>query len=101
MLSNFDSWRKAREQQTQRGCSLMHYYRFEDSSLHFVVSIIQRVLVGRVEQGSPYARIFLDDATCATFLAFCEQAQFGYIHPRRTSAKFLFAREQTPPLLTH
>lgn len=95
MVHNFEVWRKAMMQRASVGCASMHYYRFDDDALRVVLNLFQKVLKLRFTQGfSGVVQLTLTDELLNNFLTLLEQSQFGYIHPRKDSAKFIFARSR-------
>lgn len=94
MVYNFESWRKAKMYSVSIGCESMHYYRIDDEALASVISLFQNILRLKFEPNfNGFVRILVTPNLAQNMFAFCEQCKFGYIHPRRDSAKFAFVRE--------
>ena len=95
MVHNFDSWRMRQMQAVSDACRSMHYFRIDDDCIDAITQLFQSILIARVNRGAAGNVTFcLTDGLAQCMFDFIEQVQFGYIHPRRTSAKMRFVRSQ-------
>ena len=94
-MINFNSWRLAKMQAVSDACRSMHYFRIDDDCIDAITVLFQSILVDRINRGSAGEFAFhLSDGLAQCLFDFIEQVEFGYIHPRRTSAKMRFVRSQ-------
>ena len=95
MINKFEEWRKAK--QCAAECrTLAHYHKVEDCVLRDVYALVKGILVVRVETGSSKIMLRVSDSLANSLMMFMEQMRYAYLHPRSSSARFLFAIESSP-----
>lgn len=90
--SEFQSWRKVKQSAFDSYIN-MHYHKVSDECYFVVRDLLQSLLRARVELGGTFV-VSMTDEGCRSVLDFLNQMQLAYIHPRSTSAKFLFSLEK-------
>lgn len=94
MNHNFESWRLAKMQAASLGCLSMRYFRIDADVVNSITSLFQSILILRIEQGEKGRVSFLlSDDLAQVMMDFCEQCEYGYIHPRSTSARMRFVAQ--------
>lgn len=94
MIHNFERWRLAKMQTASLGCLSMRYYRIDLDVVNSITALFQSILILRVEQGEKGRVSFpLSDDLAQVMMDFCEQCEYGYIHPRSTSARMRFVAQ--------
>ena len=94
MINKFEEWRKAKLSAAE--CrTLAHYHKVEDCVLRDVFALVQGILIVRVEKGSRALTLRVSDSLANSLMMFLEQMRYAYMHPRSTSARFLFAIESS------
>lgn len=94
MVHNFEDWRKAKMRAASVGCRSMHYYRIDDDVVDTLTTFFRSILILRVDHDLHGRVSFnLKDSLAQVMLDFCEQATYGYIHPRSSSARMRFVAQ--------
>lgn len=92
MLQNFDSWRKAKMASVIYN-DVTHYFKLADGVYYGVSAFFRSLLSKRFNRVSRRVVLNLSDDDYQLFLDFLTQSQFGYIHPRSSSGRYLMVRE--------
>lgn len=91
MIYNFDQWRKAKMASLDKEPS--HYHRVATITWLAVRAFLSTLLITRVEKRTHRFSVTLTDDVANALLAFLDEMQYGYIHPRSTSARIDFLAE--------
>lgn len=91
MIYNFESWRRAKQKQFTDG-QLRHYHRCSDVSYSLVREILQKILSGWVGHSQRQFLLAPSDFDIDLIYQFLTEMDFGYMHPRSTSARFLYQK---------
>lgn len=89
MIYNFESWRNAKMASFEDG-RICHYHRVADCVWWEIENFLQCLVRCRIDTFSKVYAVQLSDEFCNTLLAFLEEMEFSYIHPRSTSARIKF-----------
>lgn len=71
----------------------MRYFRIDEDVVDSLTTLFQSILILRVEQGKGRVSFPLSDGLAQVMMDFCEQCEYGYIHPRSTSARMRFVAQ--------
>lgn len=92
-MKDFNSWRQRKMSYYARFDCERHYHRCSDLSYSCVAEFLQQLIAYRINNGSGKVVVTITDEFADAALAFLDEMQFAYIHPRSTSHKFIMNRE--------
>lgn len=91
MIYNFEAWRRAKQKQFADG-QLRHYHRCTDCSYYLVREILQKICSKWVGEHQRRFTISPSEFEVDLIFNFLTEMEVGYIHPRSTSARYLFKK---------
>lgn len=93
MEKKFNKWRCQQMTLYSDGGGLAHYHRCSDALYGYVRKFCIFFIKKKIDLGETSCEVRLSDDLIQNLYSFLMEMELSYIHPRSTSAHFLFSRK--------